>query len=308
MRRSRATTCADVGAAGLKTLTNPSIAGSAARHEQPLFTRNPAVVVHRHARRRQNRTCRHSSNREERRREREQHARQRDHDAPADERRVAARSRKHARTQEKRGDRDQFHRYNPSAANASCTAFTASASFPIYVRPDARKCPPPPKRAAAACTLTRPLLRKLTRMSPSYALNSAATSTPSTERKWFTISSVSSPSASHCESMGWSTYDQMYRPSSSRRASFNARPSSLSAAMRLLAKISSVICSLFAPRFISSAESISTSGVVLPCMKPPVSVMIVVSRHVAMSASMSILSARSRCMTQVPVEHSSGST
>ena len=48
---------------------------------------------------------------------------------------------------------------------------------------------------AAACTLTAPVLRKLTRTSPSYALNSAATSTPSTARKCCTISSVSSPSA-----------------------------------------------------------------------------------------------------------------
>ncbi len=45
----------------------------------------------------------------------------------------------------------------------------------------------------------------------------------------------------------------------------------------------SVICSLSAPAAIRSAESRSTSAVVLRCMKPPVSVMIVVSRQVAIS-------------------------
>src|SRR5580700_11227447 len=114
MRRTRATAFAELGPAALKRLTNPIILPGSDQlraHAGSLVARvllAPATPRSRHTLMKVMTSCQWRSRR-----------------SPPHEH-VAGRS------------------YKPSATSAASTAGKASASGPLYVKPEARKCPPPP--------------------------------------------------------------------------------------------------------------------------------------------------------------------
>src|SRR6185312_10187515 len=208
IRRSRATTCAEVGPAGLKTLTKPSIVVATLSEPQLAAQRANDADCRTDTQQRRGRNADRKNL--QRAPDQEEHAACSHNRVPdAQEFR-----RRKARGQKPRAGRTEYRqkntgcyrrRHNPSAVSAASTSAIPCCSPPRHVRPDARKWPPPPSRFAAACTFTRPLERRLTRISPSIALKSAATSTPSCPRSTLTVSSVSSPSAPVCSSISSST-------------------------------------------------------------------------------------------------------